>query len=76
MEHNRQNLSFLTIFCPFTPLTTQKIKIFKKQKQKSEDIIILHKCTINDNHMIYVAEIRIITDRFFFGYFGPFSLHF
>ena len=30
MECNRQNfLSFWTIFCPFTPLTTQKIKILK-----------------------------------------------
>ena len=30
MEWNRQNfLSFWTIFCPFTPLTTQKIKILK-----------------------------------------------
>ena len=34
MECNRQNfLSFWTIFCPFTPLTTQKIKIFKKWKK-------------------------------------------
>ena len=30
MECNRQNfLSFWTVFCPFTPLTTQKIKILK-----------------------------------------------
>ena len=33
MERNRQNvLSFWTIFCPFTPLTSQKIKILKKWK--------------------------------------------
>ena len=33
MEYHRQNfLSFRTIFCPFTPLTTQKIKILKKWK--------------------------------------------
>ena len=32
MEHNRQNvLSFWNNFCPFTPLTTQKIKIKKKK---------------------------------------------
>ena len=31
MEHHRQNFfSFWTIFCPFTPLTTCKIKILKK----------------------------------------------
>ena len=30
MECNRQNfLSFWTVFCPFTPLTTRKIKILK-----------------------------------------------
>ena len=32
LERNRQNsFSFWTIFCPFTPLTTQKIKIFKNE---------------------------------------------
>ena len=31
MDHDRQTfLSFWTIFCPFTPLTTPKIIIFKK----------------------------------------------
>ena len=34
MRHNRHNfLSFWTILCPFTPLTTQKIKILKKGKK-------------------------------------------
>ena len=34
VEHNRQNfLSFWTIFCPFTPLTTQKLKFLKKWKR-------------------------------------------
>ena len=34
MEHDGHNfLSFWTIFCPFTPLTTQKIKILKKGKK-------------------------------------------
>ena len=38
MERNRQNFfSFCTIFCPFTPhpspLTTQRIKIYKKWKK-------------------------------------------
>ena len=37
MECNRQNfLSFWTIFCPFTPLTAQKIKILKKWKKHLE----------------------------------------
>ena len=41
-------------YCPFTPLppslTTQRIKILKKTPG---DILIFHKCTINENHMIY-----------------------
>ena len=36
MECNGQNLSFWTIFCPFTPLTTQKNKIFKKWEKHLE----------------------------------------
>ena len=40
--------SFWTIFCTFSILTTQKFKTLKKWKD-----IILHKCTISDNHMMY-----------------------
>ena len=36
----------------FSPLTTWKIKILTL-KQTCGDIIILHICTINDNHMTY-----------------------
>ena len=60
-------LSFWTIFCPFTlPLTTKKIKIQKKKKNKNKkkkkkkkvkkilgDIIILHMCTIHEDHTMY-----------------------
>ena len=50
---NRQKfLSFWAILCPFSPLITWKIKILKLKKTP-QDIIILHICTINDNHMIY-----------------------
>ena len=50
---NRQAfLSFWAIFCPFTPLTTRKIKILKLKKTPG-DIIILHICPMNDNHMMY-----------------------
>ena len=47
-------LSFWTIFCPFTLFTTWKIKI-EKLKKMAGDIIILHKCTTNDNHIMYVS---------------------
>ena len=45
----------LDCFLHFTspPLWIQKIKILKKMKKTSEDIIILQICTINDSHMMY-----------------------
>ena len=49
-ECDRQKfLSFWTIFWTFTTLTTQKIKILKKMKQPSGDVITLHMCTVNEN---------------------------
>ena len=59
MEHDRQNLfSFWTIFCPFTPPLTPynpENQNFEKIKKTPGDIIILHKCTINDNHIWYMV---------------------
>ena len=52
---NREKLlSFWVIFCSFNPLTTRKIKILKLKKIPG-DITILHICTINNNHMMYVS---------------------
>ena len=45
--------SFWAVFCPFTSLTTRKIKIKKKRKKAPGDIIILHKFTKNHDHMLY-----------------------
>ena len=54
MERDRHNtLSFWTVFYPFTPLWTEKIKILKKWKKIPEDIIIFQMYTINDHHMMY-----------------------
>ena len=54
MDCNRQNFfSFWTIFYPFTPITIKKIKIKKKNENKPGDIIILHKCTIKEDHMMH-----------------------
>ena len=76
--HDRQNfLSFWTVFCPFTPLTTQKIKIFKEWK-----------CTWRYHHFTQVQQkswsYAILFLRygvwwmqllfFILGYFLPFSL--
>ena len=53
MECNRQNfLSFWTVFCPFAPHNNPKNQNFEKMKKKCGDII-LHKCNINNNHMMY-----------------------
>ena len=55
VESNIHNfLLFWAIFCPFTPLTTRKIKILKKNK-KTLYFIISHLCTTNENHMMYVS---------------------
>ena len=78
MEHDRHNfLSFCTIFCPFTStpsptLTTQRIKILKKWKKTPGDIIILQKCTINDNHLIYGSWDMKCTRQTFFAIMGHF----
>ena len=78
MECNRQNFfSFWTIFCPSIPppLTTKRTKILKKWKKDPRDIIILHKCTINDNHMICGSwDINCNRQIFFLtlGHFLPF----
>ena len=55
MMHDRCNcyFSFQGIFCPFTLLITQKIKVLKKWKKMPGDIIILHMCTKNYDQMMY-----------------------
>ena len=80
MKCNRQNvLSFWAIFCHFTPLTTQKIKILKKKEKKTPgDILIFHKCTKNHDHMVYCSSDMAFDgcNCYFLilGYFLPFYL--
>ena len=40
-------------FLPFYPPNNQKNQNFEKTNKPPRDIIILHMCTINDNHMMY-----------------------
>ena len=40
-------------FLPFYPPNNPKNQNFEKMKKTPGDIIILHMCTINDNHMMY-----------------------
>ena len=45
--------SFWAISCPLTSLAAQKVNISKIKKKAPGDIIILHKCTKNHDHMLY-----------------------
>ena len=78
MEWDRQNiLLFWAIFCRFTSLLTPKIKIGKKIKTTTTgDIIFLHVCTINENHMYNSWDIRCDEQNFlpFWAIFCPLTL--
>ena len=68
---------FWAIFCPFTPLTAQKIEILKKWKKKHGDIIILHMCTKTYDQMMY-SSWDMVHDRCncyfsFWAIFCPFT---
>ena len=52
--------SFWAIFCPFTSLTAQKTKIFKKMKKNPGDITILHMCTYNYDQMMYSSRDTVL----------------
>ena len=59
-------LPLWAIFCPFTPLTTQK---------KIPGDIILHMGTINTNHMMHDSWDMECNRQNFFSHFGPFFAH-
>ena len=73
VHHGDSFLSFWTVFCPFTPLTTQKNQNFEKLKKKPGDIIILHKCIKNHDHMLY-CYLDIVRNEFncYFSFFQNF----
>ena len=55
---DRMFLPLCAIFCPFTsppPPNSPKNKTLKKMKKTSGDIIILHNCTKNHDHMLYCS---------------------
>ena len=68
-------LSFWTVFCPFTAITTQKTKILKKWKKRLE-ILFLHTCTKNNHHILcgswFGTQWKVLF--FILGYFLHFSL--
>ena len=64
-------MSFGAIFCLLTLLTTWKIKILKNTP---EDIIILHMCIINKNHMMYGSWDMERERQIFFSFWTIFCL--
>ena len=75
-------LSFWIIFCPFTPPPhlhpphhhKTENQNLKKMKKIPADVIILHKCTKNHDHMLCtVPEICCVTDGLFWVIFCPFN---
>ena len=59
------------LFCPILPPNNPKSQNFEKMKKIPGDISILHKCTINDNYMIY-GFWDMKCNRYVFLSFGPF----
>ena len=71
MERDRHNfLSLWTIFCPFTHLSTEKIKIIKRWKEFME-ILSFYVCSINETHMMYGSCVMEHNRKFFY-HFRPF----
>ena len=63
------HFSFCATFCPFTPLTAQKLNILKKMKKTPGDLSI-YICVQNYNEMMY-SSWDMVHDGFIF-HFEPF----
>ena len=57
---------------PFNPLTTQKIKILKKWKKTSADIIILHMYTKNYDQIMYGSWDMVCDRCNYFSFWATF----
>ena len=69
-RHWARQTVFLDYFLPFYPPNNPENLNFEKLKKSSGDIVILHKCTINDNHMMYGSwdmKCEGAIQNFFFG---------
>ena len=80
MEHDKYFFLILDHFLPFytpVPPNNPENQNFEKMKKATGDVIILHKCTINNNHMIYGSyEMWSAPGRFFlssWAIFCPFT---
>ena len=50
MEHDKHNFLSIDQFLPFYPPNNLENQNFEKMTKKPGDIIMLHMCTINENH--------------------------
>ena len=57
--HRHNFFSFQAIFCSFAPLLTLKIKIWRKCKKIPGGIILLHMCTINQDHDVWFLRYEV-----------------
>ena len=57
--HRHNFFSFQAIFCSFAPLLTLKIKTWKKCKKAPGGIILLHMCTINQDHDVWFLRYEV-----------------
>ena len=64
---------FCQLFCAFTLPKNLKNKNFEKKEQKTPgDIIILHECTKDHDHILSCSEIWPVTDVIVIFHFGLF----
>ena len=59
---------------PFYPSNNPKNRNFENMKKKPGDIIILHKCTINDSHMMYGSWDMECNGQNFMSFWTVFTL--
>ena len=74
-EWDRQNVVILGHFLPFYLPNNLENQNFEKMTKASGDVIVLHMCTTNHNHMMY-ASWDVACDRHvlsFWAIFCPFS---
>ena len=75
MEYDKV-VSHFGSFLPFYPPNNPENQNFHTTKKRHGDIIVLHKCVVNDSHMmVSFFEIWSATDRIFY-HLEPFLLSF
>ena len=70
-----QSFVILGHFLPFDPPKNPKNQNFEKiEKKRPRDIIMLHLCIINDNHIMYGSWDKKCNRQFFFHFGLLFTL--